>query len=438
MDGRERSVGSAGAEPPSKELRPRKLLKQPPCLLPGTTMLVTACLCLVALGLLMVLSATSITAYDGTRASSFSVFVRQGLFAIAGLTMMTLAALTPVRAWERLAWPLMGAGLLLLALPLVPGLGTTVNGSTNWLRIGGLQAQPSELFKPILAVWFAVALTHLTSRHYRPRRLLLTLSPVILAAGFILIGGDLGTTLVLMLMGLAALFVSGVPKRYFVIAFGVISVAVTLLVISSPYRMARVRAMFAGDSQSEAEALGQHWQSNHGLFALASGGWTGVGLGASREKWFWLAEAHTDYIFAIVGEEIGLFGTLAVVALFGLIAIGLIRASLMSRNRRTKILGASVLAWVVGQALINMGVVTTLLPVIGVPLPFVSYGGSSLLATLTGVGIVLAFARAYEPGAECPPAPSTPTPPTEADPTDTEAGQTAQRRGESRVSRAAT
>src|SRR5699024_7790471 len=149
----------------------------------------------------------------------------------------------------------------------------------------------------------------------------------------------------------------------------------------------------AGDAQSEAEALGQHWQSNHGLYALASGGWTGVGLGASREKWFWLAEAHNDYIFAIIGEEIGLIGTLAVVALFALIALGLIRASLISRNRRTSILGATVLAWIVGQALINMGVVTTLLPVIGVPLPLVSYGGSSLVATLTGVGIVLAFAR---------------------------------------------
>lgn len=381
-------------------------------------MLVAACLCLVGLGLLMVLSATSVTSYDGTSASSFSVFARQAVFAVAGLTMMVLAALTPARVWARLAWPLMGAGLLLLALPLVPGLGTTVNGSTNWLRIGGLQAQPSELFKPILAVWLAVALTRLTVQHYRPRKLLLTLTPVIVASGFILIGGDLGTTLVLMLMGLAALFVSGVPKRYFVIAFGGISVAVTLLVISSPYRMARVRAMFVGDSQSEAEALGQHWQSNHGLFALASGGWTGVGLGASREKWFWLAEAHNDYIFAIVGEEFGLLGTLAVVALFGLITVGLIRASLMSRNRRTKILGASVLVWIVGQALINMGVVTTLLPVIGVPLPLVSYGGSSLVATLTGVGIVLAFARASEPVAAHPPVASAQASTAEADQTD--------------------
>lgn len=393
-------------------------------------MLVTACLCLVGLGLLMVLSATSITSYDGTGASSFSVFIRQAIFALVGLTMMTIAALTPVRAWERLAWPLMGAGLLLLALPLVPGLGTTVNGSTNWLRIGALQAQPSELFKPILAVWLAVALTRLTSEPYRPRKLLLTLTPVMVAAGFILIGGDLGTTLVLMLMGLATLFVAGVPKRYFVIAFGVICVAVTLLVISSPYRMARVRAMFVGDSQSEAEALGQHWQSNHGLFALASGGWTGVGLGASREKWFWLAEAHNDYIFAIVGEELGLIGTLAVVALFGLIAVGLIRASLLSRNRRTKILGASVLVWIVGQALINMGVVTTLLPVIGVPLPLVSYGGSSLVATLTGVGIVLAFARASEPDAARPPVPSAQASPTEMDHTYTASGAIARPRVE--------
>ncbi|WP_209323741.1 putative lipid II flippase FtsW [Brevibacterium renqingii] len=431
MVGRESSMGSARTESTTKTRFLRRMLWRPPRLLPGTTMLVAACLCLVGLGLLMVLSATSITSYDGSRASSFSVFARQAVFAVAGLTMMVLAALTPVRVWERCAWPLMGAGLLLLALPLVPGLGTTVNGSTNWLRIGGLQAQPSELFKPILAVWFAVALTRLTSQRYRPRTLLLTLSPVIVAAGLILIGGDLGTTLVLMLMGLAALFVSGVPKRYFVITFGVISVGVTLLVVSSPYRMARVRAMFAGDSQSEAEALGQHWQSNHGLFALASGGWTGVGLGASREKWFWLAEAHNDYIFAIVGEEIGLIGTLAVVALFGLIAVGLIRASLMSRNRRTKILGATVLAWIVGQALINMGVVTTLLPVIGVPLPLVSYGGSSLVATLTGVGIVLAFARDSERNAARPPVPPGPDSPPKT-------GENDQSRGESRVSRAST
>src|SRR5699024_9597499 len=235
----------------------------------------------------------------------------------------------------------------------------------------------------------------------------------------------------LMLMGLAALFVSGAPKRYFAIAFGAICAGVTLLVVSSPYRMARVRAMFAGDAQSEAEALGQHWQSNHGLYALASGGWTGVGLGASREKWFWLAEAHNDYIFAIIGEEIGLIGTLAVVALFGLIALGLIRASLISRNRRTRILGATVLAWIVGQALINMGVVTTLLPVIGAPLPLVSYGGSSLVATLTGIGIVLAFARDSDREASHPPG-------LPARGSATGPGRTDPRRGGTRVSQAST
>src|SRR5690625_4832852 len=427
MDGREHGMGSAPAEAASSAGSLRSLFERPSRLLPGTTRLVISFLCLVGLGLLMVLSATSITSYDGTGASSFSVFSRQGIFAAAGMVMMVLAALTPVRVWERLAWPLMGAGLLLLALPLVPGLGTTVNGSTNWLRIGGLQAQPSELFKPILAVWFAVVLARLTSRRYRPRELLLTLSPVVVAAGLIVVGGDLGTTLVLMLMGLAALFVSGAPKRYFAIAFGAICAGVTLLVVSSPYRMARVRAMFAGDAQSEAEALGQHWQSNHGLYALASGGWTGVGLGASREKWFWLAEAHNDYIFAIIGEEIGLIGTLAVVALFALIALGLIRASLISRNRATRILGATVLAWIVGQALINMGVVTTLLPVIGVPLPLVSYGGSSLVATLTGIGIVLAFARAARPDSERPDRGREPA-----------ADETDQRRGLSRVSSTST
>src|SRR5699024_10972505 len=158
------------------------------------------CLCLVGLGLLMVLSATSITSYDGTGASSFSVFSRQGIFAAAGMVMMVLAALTPVRVWERLAWPLMGAGLLLLALPLVPVLGTTVSGRTTLLVLCGLQAPPSGLFKPILVVCFAVVLARLSSRRYRPRELLLTLSLVVVAAGLIVVGGDLGTTLVLMLM----------------------------------------------------------------------------------------------------------------------------------------------------------------------------------------------------------------------------------------------
>lgn len=366
----------------------------------GNLALLGASLCLIVLGLLMVLSATSITSYDGTTSgSSFSVFTRQSVFAGIGIILLIAAALIPAQLWARATGPIIIAGLVLLSLPLVPGLGIQVNGSTNWFQIAGLRIQPSELFKPALALWLAVVLARKSHRLDRPKEIFVAIIPVAaIAFGFVLLGGDLGTSLILMLMTLAAMFVAGIPKRYFAAALGMITLGVTILVVTSPYRMARVRAMFAEtDSLSDAEALGQHWQSNHGLFALASGGWTGTGLGASREKWFWLAEAHNDYIFAIIGEELGLLGTLTVVGLFGVLGYGLIRTALRSGDRRTQVLCTTVLAWILGQAFINIGVVTTLLPVIGVPLPLISYGGSSLVSTLVGVGLVLSFSRAAKP-----------------------------------------
>ena len=162
--------------------------------------------------------------------------------------------------------------------------------------------------------------------------------------------------------------------------------------------MARIQALFTGHASDIADPLGQHWQSNHGLYALASGGWLGVGLGGSREKWAWLPEAHNDFIFAIIGEELGLVGTLAVVVLFGLLSYGIVRIIMRSQDRFVQTVSAGLLAWLAGQAFINIAVVTGLLPVIGVPLPFVSYGGSSLVATLLGAGVLLSFARS-EPGA---------------------------------------
>lgn len=394
--------GSHGALRARLHRLSRKLPRAPavPQIAHGSLVILGASLCLVVLGLLMVLSATSITSFDGNSGSSFSIFARQTFFASIGIIMLTVTALIPAQTWSRLAGPMVIAGLVLLSLPLIPGLGITVNGSTNWLHVGGLQLQPSEVFKPVLALWLGVVLARRAQQLHRPKDLFFAVVPVTaIAFGLILLGGDLGTTLVLMLMTLAAMFIAGVPKRYFAATLGVIAVGVTILVAASPYRLARMRAMFADtDALSDAEALGQHWQSSHGLYALASGGWTGTGLGASREKWFWLAEAHNDYIFAIIGEELGLLGTLAVVFLFGLLGMGLIRTSLKSRELKTKVLCVTVFVWILGQAFINMGVVTTLLPVIGVPLPLISYGGSSLVSTLIGIGFVISFARADRAG----------------------------------------
>ena len=186
------------------------------------------------------------------------------------------------------------------------------------------------------------------------------------------------------------------PWRHFLGALAMIGAVVALMVVTSANRMARVRAMLTGSDSAEMDPLGQHWQSNHGLYALASGGWFGVGLGASREKWSWLPEAHNDFIFAIIGEELGLLGSVVVLLLFAALGYGLVRIIMRSRDRFVQTSTAAVFMWLVGQAAVNIGVVAGVLPVIGVPLPLVSYGGSALLATLIAIGMVLSFARAEE------------------------------------------
>src|SRR5699024_1694037 len=165
-------------------------------------------------------------------------------------------------------------------------------------------------------------------------------------------------------------------------------------------RLQRVVASLTGHEDASADdLLGTHWQSSHGEYALASGGFFGVGLRASREKWSWLPEAHTDFIFAIIGEELGLAGTLLVIALFVALAWGLLRVSLRARDPLMRVTTMAVFMWIIGQAAVNISVVVKVLPVIGVPLPFVSYGGSALVANLLAAGVVLAFAR-QEPGAK--------------------------------------
>lgn len=350
-------------------------------------------LALTAIGLTMVLSASSITAYAGGEGSSFSVFARQAVFAVVGLVAMISAAACTPRIWRALAVPAIVLGVGLQVLPFVPGLGRTVNGSTSWVSIGGIQGQPAEFVKVALALWLGVFLAN-RARHLAEFRTLLPVIAVLgLVLGFILYGRDLGTGLIIMGLALGALFVGGVPWKYFLTALAGIGALVVLLVVTSANRMARVKAMFGAADPAAADPLGQHWQSNHGLYALASGGWFGVGLGASREKWSWLPEAHNDFIFAIIGEELGLLGSFVVLLLFAALGYGLIRIVMRSRDRFVQTTTAAVFMWIVGQALVNIGVVAGVLPVIGVPLPLVSSGGSALLATLIAIGMVLSFAR---------------------------------------------
>jgi cell division protein FtsW len=217
------------------------------------------------------------------------------------------------------------------------------------------------------------------------------------AIGVVLLGHDLGTAIVLFLLVLGALWISGVKFRMFLVpAMGVVAVTVPLVLLNAN-RSGRIKA-WLDPATADPGSLGITYQSTRGIYALGTGGWAGLGLGQSREKWSYLPEAHNDFVFAVIGEELGLLGTLLVLALFALLGFAMVRVIRRHDDAFARITTAAILFWVMGQALVNIGVVIGLLPVIGVPLPLVSAGGSALIMTMAALGVVLAFARS-EPGA---------------------------------------
>lgn len=357
-------------------------------------LIVGAVALLVALGLVMVLSSSSVSSLSDTDgASPYGIFFNQARFAIIGLPLAWLASRLPVGFYKRFAWPVLLGALALQAL--VPLIGITVRGNQNWIRIGGQSIQPSEFAKLALAVWLGVVLAR-----KRPllHRWVHVLVPGVLVAlvtvGFVLLGHDLGTALILLILLAGALFVAGVPMRFFAVGFVLATFVVVQLAQASDSRMNRIAAFFSSDCDTQ----GACYQTTRGMYGLASGGLTGIGLGESREKWSYLPMAHNDFIFAILGEELGLLGTLLVLGLFGVLAFALTRVVRRHTDPFVQISTGAIGAWVLGQALINIAVVIGLLPVIGVPLPLVSAGGSALVTTMVAMGVVLSFARS-EPGA---------------------------------------
>lgn len=357
-------------------------------------LIVGAVALLVALGLVMVLSSSSVSSLsdsDGT--SPYGIFFNQARYALIGLPLAWLASRLPVGFYKRFAWPVLLGALALQAL--VPLIGITIRGNRNWIVIGGQSIQPSEFAKLALAVWLGVVLAR-----KRPllHRWVHVLVPAVLVAlvtvGLVLLGHDLGTALILLLLLAGALFVAGVPMRFFAVGIVVAGFAVVQLAQASHSRVNRIAAFFSSDCDPQ----GACYQTTRGMYGLASGGLTGIGLGESREKWSYLPMAHNDFIFAILGEELGLLGTLLVLGLFGVLAFALTRVVRRHTDPFVQISTGAIGAWVLGQALINIAVVIGLLPVIGVPLPLVSAGGSALVTTMVAMGVVLSFARS-EPGA---------------------------------------
>ena len=350
---------------------------------------------LVALGLIMVLSASSVQSY-AVFGSSFSIVAKQAMWVAIGLPVMVVAARLPVRFYRALGYPLLILSLLGLLAVLVPGIGTTTNGARRWIQLGaGLQIQPSEPAKLALVLWGADLLARKERLLTDWRHLVLPLVPASLVlGGLVMLEPDMGTTIVLMTVMLALLWVVGAPMRIFGFTFGGLGSVLALLAITEPYRLARLTSF----TDPFKDPLGSGYQAVQGLYALASGGWWGLGLGASREKWAYLPNQYTDYIFAIIGEELGLVGAFVVLVLFGLLGYGGLRIARQARDRFTQLAAAGVVAWLLSQAIVNIGYVVGVLPVTGIPLPMVSFGGSALVPTMFAIGMLASFARA-EPGA---------------------------------------
>ncbi|MFD2080257.1 cell division protein FtsW [Actinopolymorpha cephalotaxi] len=385
-------TGDAGAERRSSWLADlRGLLDRP---LTSYHLIVGVSGLLLALGIAMVLSASSYDSLE-TYGNSYTMALRQLMWVAAGIPLAFVATRLPLRLLRAFTYPMLIVAFVLLVLTFTP-LGVEINGNRNWLRLGGpFMMQPSEAAKLALVLWGADVLARKEKLLQHWKHLVI---PFVPGAGLVLalvLGQrDLGTALVLFSLVLVLLFVVGTPLRYFAMFVGVVGLLVTYLAITSAYRMRRLMSFM----DPFADYSNSGWQAAHSLFGLGTGGWWGVGIGNSREKWGWLPEAHTDFIYAVIGEELGLVGTLVVLGMFLTLAYVGIRVALRTEDTFTRLATAGIVGWITAQALVNMGAVLGLLPIAGIPLPLVSYGGSAMLPTLFALGLLVSFAR-REPAA---------------------------------------
>ncbi|WP_067877123.1 putative lipid II flippase FtsW [Agromyces aureus] len=346
---------------------------------------------LVLFGLVMVLSSSTVESRleDG---GFFVQALRQGMFAGIGLPLMLIASRMPERFWLRVAWPLLLTACVLQLLVVATPLGIEVGGNTNWLALGPVQFQPSEIIKVALVIWLGLIVTKKQAHLGDFGK---GVVPILLvgggAIGLVLLGGDLGTVMIMGAMLLGTLFLIGVRFRLLLPPVLLSAALFVIVAVSSDNRMRRISAFL--QENCEQGAGDDCWQIQHGRFALANGGVFGVGLGNSTAKWSWLPAADNDFIFAIIGEELGLIGAVVVIALFVLLAVAFARVLRSAQTPFAKTVTAAVMVWVIGQACVNIGVVLGVFPVLGVPLPLVSAGGTALVTTLFAIGVVLSVAR---------------------------------------------
>jgi cell division protein FtsW len=351
---------------------------------------------MVIFGLIMVFSASSVTLMESDL-QPWRLFIAQFVFGTIGLASMFVLMRIPSQIYKRFST----LALILTDVFLVGVLvfGSTQGGNKNWVSILGIFTfQPSEIAKLTLTIWLGAHMAkYVQEDEIRNPRALLN-KENLLGVGttvfLILLGQDLGTALVFMLMLFIELYISGVPKRWLLIPTLLGSVVVTYFVLSSSNRRERILGNY---TNCNGETQGICYQSIHGQWALATGGLTGVGPGASREKWSYLPEAHNDFIFAVIGEELGLAGTMFIIICYILLIVAMVIAMKNVTEVFERITIGGIMAWIGGQACFNIGAVLRILPVVGVPLPLISYGGTALISTLAGIGVVMSFV--YTPNA---------------------------------------
>lgn len=344
---------------------------------------------LLALGVVMVLSASSVYAFTQWHDAYYFVKRQLVFLALGGAMAVVLVRLSPSRL-KLVAWGLLAGSLLLQLLTFTP-LGHSMNGNTNWVHFGTwFGVQPSELAKLAIVMWGADVLARKHKKLSDPRHLLVPFLPVsLLLIALVVLQDDLGTGMIMGALVLLTLWYVGASPKVILGLIATVGAGVVVMVFASQNRMNRIFGFF----NPSLDTYGVNHQPAKAIYALATGGWWGVGLGAGRQKWSGLVESHTDYVLAVIGEELGLVGTLIVLALFLALGYAGFRIALRSDDRFCRYLAAGITSWFMVQALLNIAVVLRLVPVLGVPLPLLSYGGSALMANLMALGVLLACAR---------------------------------------------
>lgn len=351
---------------------------------------------LIAIGVFMVFSATSVTSVRaqaaGANVGLFSVAIKHTAFTVLALVLGFILSNARMRWYQKTADVIFGLGLALQVVTYF--IGVDVGGNKNWLAIPGAgRIQPAEFLKLALIIFLAAQFAKLSVRDLDDwTRLVKPIGGVFAAIVVVVMCGDMGSALIFLLIGVVVLIIGGVKFKYFLYSIPVVAIGMAVVLVSNPSRITRVKD-FASSVFTIPDIVGLT-QADFAKLAFGSGGLSGVGAGASKEKWRDLSEAHTDFIYAIIGEEWGFLGSMVVLGLFLALGVALYKIATHHPSRFGQVLAIGALAWIVGQALANMAVVTGLLPVFGVPLPFISQGGSSMMSAVMLIGVVISTLRA--------------------------------------------